>query len=106
MDTERARRVVDLLDEIASGRAGASTAQAALNWVARRAGVSSIIVGARTSEQLADNLKASTWSLTDAEMARLDEVSALPPRYPYFMHRDFAGQRNPSPPLLPPIAAA
>jgi aryl-alcohol dehydrogenase-like predicted oxidoreductase len=102
-DTERARGVVDVLDEIASAHPGASTSQVALNWVARRAGVASIIVGARTAEQLADNLAAAAWSLTDEEMARLDAASALAPRYPYFMHRDFAGERNPALPLLPPI---
>jgi len=104
-DTERARQVVDLLQEIAAGRPGATASQVALNWVARKAGVSSIIIGARTAEQLADNLKAASWSLTDAEIGRLDEASALLPRYPYFMHRNFAGDRNPVPGLLPPGAA-
>jgi len=104
MDDERGRRVVDLLLEIAATRPGATAGQVALNWVARKPGVSSIIIGARTSEQLADNLAAATWSLTDTEIARLDEASALRPRYPYYMNRDFGQGRNPVAPLLPPIS--
>ena len=101
-DTEFARRILDALEEIGSAR-NVSATQVALNWVARKAGVSSIIIGARTNAQLEDNLAASTWSLSDEEIARLDEVSALPARYPYSMHRMFAGERNPTAPLLPPI---
>jgi aryl-alcohol dehydrogenase-like predicted oxidoreductase len=102
MDTEHARRILGVLEGIAAER-GTTGTQVALNWVARRAGVSSIIIGARTGTQLADNLAASTWSLNDEEIARLDEVSALPVRYPYSMHRLFAGDRNPVAPLLPPL---
>jgi aryl-alcohol dehydrogenase-like predicted oxidoreductase len=103
MDDARGRRIVDVLLEIAGAR-GVSAGQVALNWVARKPGVSSIIIGARTSEQLADNLAAAAWSLTDAEIARLDEASATPPGYPYYMHRDFGQARNPALPLLPPVA--
>lgn len=88
--TERGRRIVDMLATIAAEREGATMSQVALNWVASKAGVSSIIIGARTDAQLADNLAASTWSLTEAEVARLDAVSATKPRYPYDMHRLFA----------------
>jgi aryl-alcohol dehydrogenase-like predicted oxidoreductase len=100
MDTDRARGVVASLEGIAQQR-GVSPSQVALNWVARKAGVSSIIVGARTTEQLVDNLAAASWSLTDKEIEQLDEVSDVPLRYPYHMHRDFAGGRNPRLPLLP-----
>ena len=103
MDDERGRRVVDLLLEIAKDHPAATASQVALNWVVRKAGVSSIIIGARTNEQLADNLAAATWSLSDAEIARLDEASARPMRYPYYMNKDFGGGRNPDLPLLPPI---
>jgi aryl-alcohol dehydrogenase-like predicted oxidoreductase len=102
IDTERARRVVQAVQEVAAARPGATPSQVALNWVARKAGVASIILGARTAEQLADNLAAAGWSLSDAEIARLDEASAPAPRYPYSMHRAFAGERNPPLPLLPP----
>jgi aryl-alcohol dehydrogenase-like predicted oxidoreductase len=105
MDTPQSRRVLEAMDEIVAARPGVSLSQVALNWVARRAGVASIIVGARTAEQLADNLAAATWSLTDEEMARLDEASATPLRYPYFMHRNFAGDRDPPLGWLAPIKA-
>lgn len=103
-DTEQARRIVDLLEQIARDHTGASISQVALNWVARKAGVNSILIGARTSEQLVDNLAAAGWSLNDEEIARLDDASAVPIRYPYQMHRDFAGDRNPAAPLLPPLS--
>jgi aryl-alcohol dehydrogenase-like predicted oxidoreductase len=95
LDTPLARRVLGVIDEIAAGHPGATPSQVAVNWVARRAGVASVILGARTSEQLADNLAAATWSLSDEEMARLDEASDVALRYPYLMHRQFAMTRNP-----------
>jgi aryl-alcohol dehydrogenase-like predicted oxidoreductase len=102
-DTEQARGVVDLLNEIAKDHVDVSISQVALNWVARKAGVSTILIGARTTEQLIDNLAAAKWSLTDKEIARLDEASAGPIRYPYQMHRDFGAERNPVAMLLPPV---
>lgn len=104
-DDDHARKVVAAVEVIAAER-GASASQVALNWVARRSGVASIIVGARTTAQLEDNLAAAAWSLSDAEMAVLEEASALPPRYPYNMHRSFQAERNPALPLLPPLPAA
>jgi aryl-alcohol dehydrogenase-like predicted oxidoreductase len=101
MDTPVSRRVLGVMDEIAADHPGASLSQIALNWVVRRGGVATVIVGARTNAQLADNLAAASWSLSDADMDRLDEASAPQPRYPYFMHRDFAGHRNPEPGRLP-----
>ncbi len=106
VNDERAGRIVDVLQEIAAGHAGATPGQAALNWVARKPGVASIIMGARTEAQLADNLAASTWPLSDAEIARLDEVSATPAPYPYSHHRSFNRGRQPPAVLLPPIATA
>jgi aryl-alcohol dehydrogenase-like predicted oxidoreductase len=102
LDNERGRAVVASLEEIAAAHPGASPAQVALNWVVRKPGVSSIIIGARTDEQLSDNLAAATWSLSDEEIARLDKVSALPKRYPYSHHAQYP-ERNPSPGLLPPL---
>jgi len=104
LDTERARLIVDVAEEIARTHAGASVSQVALNWVARKAGVSTILIGARTTEQLKDNLAAATWSLSDAEIARLDEVSATPLPYPYTMHKLYMPERNPALPLLPALA--
>ncbi len=102
LDNPHTRGVIAAVEEIAEAR-GCSLSQVALNWVARRPGVASIIIGARTTEQLADNLGAVGWSLTDEEMAKLDAASARPPIYPYDMHRSFMGERNPSLGLLPGV---
>jgi aryl-alcohol dehydrogenase-like predicted oxidoreductase len=104
-DSPRGQRILAALDEIAAGRPGVSIGQVALNWVVRQAGVSSIILGARTEAQLADNLAAAAWSLTDAEIRRLTEVSDEPPPYPY-SHQQFATRgRTPLLRLQPPIQA-
>lgn len=79
-DPAAAHDTVDALVAIAADR-GVSPAQVALNWLLARPGVTSLIVGARTEEQLADNLAAAGWSLTPGEVAHLDAVSA--PRLPY-----------------------
>jgi diketogulonate reductase-like aldo/keto reductase len=65
--------------------------------------VSSIIIGARNNAQLKDNLAAATWSLSDAQIARLDLASAVPLPYPYRMHQEFMGDRNPVAPLMPAL---
>lgn len=104
MDNEHTRSVIAVVEAIAQER-GVSLSQVALNWVARKAGVATILVGARTMEQLTDNLAAAAWSLSDAEMTRLDEASAKPAIYPYDMHRNFMSDRNPQLVDQPRIAA-
>ncbi len=94
VDEERAFKIIDLLDEIAKERS-VSIAQVALNWVTRKAGVDTVIIGARNEQQLRDNLASATWSLTDDEMAKLDAVSAQPIPYPYWHQQKFGGERNP-----------
>jgi aryl-alcohol dehydrogenase-like predicted oxidoreductase len=61
----------------------------------RKPGVDTVIIGARNEQQLRDNLAAATWSLTDREVERLDDVSTLPQPYPYWHQQQFAGDRNP-----------
>jgi aryl-alcohol dehydrogenase-like predicted oxidoreductase len=93
-DEERLYKIVDALAGIATER-GVSISQVALNWVMRKPGVDTVIIGARNEQQLRDNLAAASWTLTDAEVERLDEVSALPLPYPYWHQQKFAGDRNP-----------
>lgn len=100
---ETTRDVIAAVESIAAIR-GVSASQVALNWVVRRPGVSSVIIGARSPQQLEDNLAAAGWSLSDEEMARLDEASARPPRYPYDSHRRYADERNPILQLQPGLA--
>jgi aryl-alcohol dehydrogenase-like predicted oxidoreductase len=94
IDKERLYKIVDALAEIAAER-GVSISQVALNWVMRKPGVDTVIVGARNEQQLRDNLAAATWSLTGAEVERLDDVSALPLPYPNWHQQKFAADRNP-----------
>ena len=63
-------------------------AQVALAWLLGRPGVTSVIVGARTDEQLADNLAAADLSLSAEETARLEAVSRPPLIYPFWHQRD------------------
>ncbi len=55
-----------------------------------------MIIGAKTLEQLADNLAAADLKLSDAEMAALDEVSKLPREYPGWMFERQTADRLPS----------
>jgi aryl-alcohol dehydrogenase-like predicted oxidoreductase len=72
---------------------GVSAAQVALAYTLAKPGVTSLIVGARTEEQLADNLAAADLKLGEEEMARLDNVSAQPLRYPYWHQANTSGDR-------------
>jgi aryl-alcohol dehydrogenase-like predicted oxidoreductase len=71
---ERTWRIIDAVTETAEAR-GVTASQVALAWVAQRPAVTSVILGARTTEQLADNLGAASLELSAAEMDRLNEVS-------------------------------
>ena len=86
-------RVVDALDAIAK-ETGKSIPQIALNWLLQRPTVSSVIIGARTEEQLRQNLEAADWNLTAEQVAKLDAASDVTPVYPYW-HQRIVGQRNP-----------
>jgi aryl-alcohol dehydrogenase-like predicted oxidoreductase len=80
---ERTWAVIDAVREIAEQR-GASMAQVALGWLVDRPTVSSVILGARTVEQLDDNLGAAGLHLSAAETDRLDTASdPQPADYPY-----------------------
>ncbi len=91
--------VVETLEEIA-GETDKTVAQVALNWLLRRPTVSSVIIGARNREQLADNLGAVGWKLEDQQVARLDEVSRREPAYPYFPYYRQDGFARLNPPVL------
>ncbi|TDX03080.1 aldo/keto reductase [Kribbella sp. VKM Ac-2566] len=71
---QRVRDVVDAVREIAEAR-GISMAQVALAWLVDRPAITSVILGARTLEQLDDNLAAADLHLTPEETAKLDEAS-------------------------------
>jgi aryl-alcohol dehydrogenase-like predicted oxidoreductase len=78
--------IVDVLDEVAQ-EVGRSIPQVALNWLLERPTVCSIVLGARTEEQLRQNLDAVGWSLSPEQRAKLDAVSDRTPAYPYWHQR-------------------
>jgi aryl-alcohol dehydrogenase-like predicted oxidoreductase len=78
-DTDKLYDIVDVLVEIADSR-GVSAAQVALAWLLGRAGVASVIVAAELE-------------LSEEELLRLDEVSALPLIYPFWHQAKTASDR-------------
>jgi aryl-alcohol dehydrogenase-like predicted oxidoreductase len=95
MTDEYLFKVVDALDEVAK-ETGKTIPQVALNWVLHRPTVSTIIVGARTEEQLLQNLGSVGWRLDAAHVAKLDAASAPVLPYPYW-HQSGFKERNPPP---------
>ncbi len=84
VDKDRAFACVDVMRAIAEAR-GVSVARIAIGWLLHRSFVMSVIVGAKTIEQLDDNLAATDIKLSEEELRQLDLVSALPPEYPGWM---------------------
>jgi aryl-alcohol dehydrogenase-like predicted oxidoreductase len=83
---------IDALVEIGAAHS-VSAAQIALAYLIGKPGVTSVIVGARTDDQLADDLDAASVQLGDDERAQLDEVSAMPLLYPYWHQARTASDR-------------
>jgi aryl-alcohol dehydrogenase-like predicted oxidoreductase len=84
--------VVDALVDIAAAH-DASAAQVALAWLLGRQGIASVLVGARTEDQLTDNLRAADLELGADERARLDALSAPPLLYPFWHQAKTAKDR-------------
>jgi aryl-alcohol dehydrogenase-like predicted oxidoreductase len=84
VDKPRAFACIDAMRPMAERR-GVSIAQIALAWLLTRSAVSTIIIGARTLEQLRDNIAAPEVQLDADELDILDQVSRLPTEYPDWM---------------------
>jgi aryl-alcohol dehydrogenase-like predicted oxidoreductase len=95
VDRARAFRCVEAMRPIAAAH-GVSVARVALAWVLQRPAITSVIIGAKTQEQLVDNLAAADLKLSDAQMSALDEVSKLPREYPGWMFERQLADRLPS----------
>ncbi len=91
-DEERLYDIVDVLVEVADAH-GVSAAQVAIAWLLGRQAVTSVVLGARTLDQLKDNLAAADLVLEDGERARLDAVSQPPLLYPYWHQAASASDR-------------
>jgi aryl-alcohol dehydrogenase-like predicted oxidoreductase len=86
-NVERNWRTLDVVGEI-SEETGKSYAQISLNWLLRQEGVTAPIIGARRMEQLEDNLGAAGWKLSEEQIVRLSEASAIEDVYPYRFIRE------------------
>ncbi len=85
-DDDRGWRTIDTVKAIAKER-GATPSAVSLAWLISKPVVSSVIFGARSIEQLDDNLKAADVKLSPEDVKRLDDASAVKLGYPY----DFMG---------------
>jgi aryl-alcohol dehydrogenase-like predicted oxidoreductase len=95
VNLERAWSCVEAMREIGRKHGGASVARVALAWLLAKPHVMSVIIGAKNTDQLDDNLAAAGLRLTAEEIAYLDTVSALPPEYPGWMLDRQGGARVP-----------
>jgi aryl-alcohol dehydrogenase-like predicted oxidoreductase len=95
VEEEHLYRVVESLDAVAA-ETGKTVPQVAINWLLQRPTVTSVIIGARSEEQLRQNLGAADWNLTSEQVAKLDAASAVTMTYPYWHQKGFP-ERNPFP---------
>jgi aryl-alcohol dehydrogenase-like predicted oxidoreductase len=84
VDRARLPKVLGALREVAQA-SGTSVARVALAWMLTKPFVTSVLIGAKNREQLADNLAAADLKLGAEAVAQLDAASALPPEYPGWM---------------------
>jgi aryl-alcohol dehydrogenase-like predicted oxidoreductase len=77
---------------------GVSIANIALAWLLHQDAVTSVIIGAKTMDQLEDNLKAVNIALSEHELHQLGDVSELPTEYPHWMIARQTGGREPDEP--------
>jgi aryl-alcohol dehydrogenase-like predicted oxidoreductase len=84
VNKERAWDVIDVMREIAKAR-GATVAQIALAWLLYQPQVTSVIVGAKKPDQLADNIGATRVQLLPDDLERIEAASQLPSEYPGWM---------------------
>ncbi|MEN0058353.1 MAG: aldo/keto reductase [Bdellovibrio sp.] len=96
VDKDRAFRCIDVMRGIAE-RKNISVAQVALSWLLHQRNVTSVIIGAKTVQQLDDNIAATKVVLEDQDLKALNEVSQLPPEYPGWMLARQAEYRNKPP---------
>jgi aryl-alcohol dehydrogenase-like predicted oxidoreductase len=96
VDQNRARACIGAMREIAMAH-HVSVARVALAWLLAKPHVMSVIIGARTEDQLADNLAAAALTLSAEEIARLDDVSKLAPEYPTWSMSFRSADRVPAP---------
>ncbi len=105
VDHERTKRVLVAMRSVAMAM-GISVARVAHSWLLTRPFVTSIIVGAKTREQLVDDLAAGDVQLAPDHLAQLEAASALPPEYPGWMVERQDRGRRPTPEVKAEIKKA
>lgn len=102
--TEQNWKIITELENVAR-ELGRSMAQVAVNWIANRPGVGSVIVGATKLSQLEDNLKALDFQIPNELSDRLEAISHPEPRFPYsFFEPEIQGMLHGGQPVgLKPI---
>ena len=92
LNKERAYDIIDVMTKIGK-QYNCSPARVALSWIKDKPGVASVIIGAKNIDQLLDNVACTELSLTDDDLGKLEEVSALTPEYPGWMiNRQLSGR--------------
>jgi aryl-alcohol dehydrogenase-like predicted oxidoreductase len=91
-DEDKLYNTIDLAVKIGESH-GVSAAQVSLAYIAQKPGITSIVVGARTADQLRDNLAAADLELTADEVKALDDVSGSPLTYPFWHQRNNSTDR-------------
>lgn len=84
VNIEKAYQIIDVMNSIAINK-NVTVAQIALAWLLHQPVVTSVIIGAKTPQQLTENLKSTTVQLTKEELSQLNEISKLIPEYPGWM---------------------
>jgi aryl-alcohol dehydrogenase-like predicted oxidoreductase len=92
LNKDRAYDIIDVISEIGQ-QYNVSAAQIALAWVRLQKNVTSTIIGAKRVDQLLDNIKSTEIELSDFDLKKIDEVSALPKEYPGWMVERQTGDR-------------
>lgn len=92
VNKDKAYDIIDVITEVGK-QYNVSAAQVALAWVRQQNGITSTIIGAKRAEQLHDNIKSTELNLSEADLKRIDEVSALPKEYPGWMVERQSGDR-------------
>ena len=93
INKEKAFDIIDVLEPMAKEK-NCSVAQLALAWLLNNPTVTSVIIGAKKTNQLEDNLKSIDITFTQTELQKLDEVSKLTPEYPGWMLERQGGDRK------------
>jgi aryl-alcohol dehydrogenase-like predicted oxidoreductase len=92
LNKEKAYDIIDVMAKIGKHH-NCSAARVALAWIKDKPGVASVIIGAKNIDQLLDNVACTELRLSEDDLKKLEEVSALTPEYPGWMiNRQMSGR--------------